>query len=1190
MSDAPSSSTNILNNQPDVDMTDAPPAPAVNFEGREIIDLDDADDIAIGGDDNDFRISDAWGIMKDLQGQQEKETQNDFQLALEKIQEEAMREANQRILDPLVRSKRSKPSKRVRDDDDDDDDDDHLYHSFEFDAAGDEDAVIFKREMHKFLQKEKQGKLGFLEDIEWSRIKNQERTRREKVKNDRIREAYEQEEELAREEDRSPNFDHIKKNFSLYHNDDASGLFVPLSSNLGNVRGSMQDLQMSDNEQTSPSPSSNRTGKAPKARKSPTEKRVSKVKKSTIKALAGTMQELDERDKRKTGKRAKTGGTRKGKSKASGKKAATEDDDEDESDFAVLGTAKSRKKKPQTANIGSLFKPTDVFNRSEHLAVGETDEGRLGMQKGRKDVALKNLIAGIPLDRQETAKVDSRHLLQASSKFDGTGACRSDDTGWKLKGMVSTLRHFQMLGASWCRERERDNDVKGGLIADDMGMGKTITMLANVVNGLPPKAFHGVRATLIICPSSLVDQWMSEVRKHCDLNHLGQVLRYNNPKPGLSMSLDDIGMLSSASIVISTHNAVVRSCPKITFPKHLVTQLDKEKWLFDNREKFRGQLHRIEWHRVVIDEAHVLKNHLSLTSLAMRELMAKHKWCITGTPIHNSPKELYPYFRFLGVKHTGDFRVFCHNYDTKSTTGQNRLLAQLNKIMLRRTYADSMLGEALVKLPRTSKTETWVTLNPVERQVYTVVRNRIIEQINSMVRTNANPAGGLSHCIFTMILRLRQITSHILLIEELMKDLLLPADIASLEKISQTYYNTVADQKTIDTILALRHALKSHEKWQKSTCEDEDDFQNELAAKESGLRTETIGGGYGLAYNFSELLSNLKKNSRWEEFHDTYKCIGCQKEKPDQARITTCGHMYCEPCAFGLLVKHAGQGGVIARCDECGVQFDRLETFNTKTLEVGSVDTTPFLNDDGSEPETEASSSQGKKPKKARRKKDRKAVPNYLAEEPLPSSKTLAVKCQILNWIEENPATKVIIFVQFLGMIEILKQLAAAEGWPTLQYHGSMTMEERTKVIDVFDSHPGPCIFIASLKCGGVGLNLTMASKVIMLEPWWNWAIEQQAFGRIFRIGQKQQTALLRVFAKDTIDERMYQMQEQKSAKIDAVMKNQGKNMAPSELLKLFGNIQSGDDGEYFVMCDETAPAKAPMFEDGAYLQWDTEK
>jgi SNF2 family DNA or RNA helicase len=76
-----------------------------------------------------------------------------------------------------------------------------------------------------------------------------------------------------------------------------------------------------------------------------------------------------------------------------------------------------------------------------------------------------------------------------------------------------------------------------------------------------------------------------------------------------------------------------------------------------------------------------------------------------------------------------------------------------------------------------------------------------------------------------------------------------------------------------------------------------------------------------------------------------------------------------------------------------------------------------------------------------------------------------------------------------------------------------------------------------------VGLNLTMASKVIMIDPWWNSASEQQAFCRVFRIGQREETFMSRLCVKNTVDEHLIKMQNRKDEEIASIMEDDGKTM-----------------------------------------------
>lgn len=102
----------------------------------------------------------------------------------------------------------------------------------------------------------------------------------------------------------------------------------------------------------------------------------------------------------------------------------------------------------------------------------------------------------------------------------------------------------------------------------------------------------------------------------------------------------------------------------------------------------------------------------------------------------------------------------------------------------------------------------------------------------------------------------------------------------------------------------------------------------------------------------------------------------------------------------------------------------------------------------------------------------------------LPSAKSIAVKAQILEWIEEDPTVKIIVYSQWIPMLHILGRICQTEGWEFEKYTGHMSQEKRDRAVQNFgDAKQSKRILLASLKCGGLGLNLTMASRVISLDP-----------------------------------------------------------------------------------------------------------
>lgn len=115
-------------------------------------------------------------------------------------------------------------------------------------------------------------------------------------------------------------------------------------------------------------------------------------------------------------------------------------------------------------------------------------------------------------------------------------------------------------------------------------------------------------------------------------------------------------------------------------------------------------------------------------------------------------------------------------------------------------------------------------------------------------------------------------------------------------------------------------------------------------------------------------------------------------------------------------------------------------------------------------------------------------------------------------------------------MLILLEEPLSAAGFKVLRLDGSMNARKRGQVIEEFKiSGPdGPTILLASLKASGCGINLTAASRVFLLEPWWNPAVEEQAMDRVHRIGQKEDVKIVRLIARNSIEEKVLELQERK--------------------------------------------------------------
>lgn len=134
-----------------------------------------------------------------------------------------------------------------------------------------------------------------------------------------------------------------------------------------------------------------------------------------------------------------------------------------------------------------------------------------------------------------------------------------------------------------------------------------------------------------------------------------------------------------------------------------------------------------------------------------------------------------------------------------------------------------------------------------------------------------------------------------------------------------------------------------------------------------------------------------------------------------------------------------------------------------------------------------------------------------------------------------------------------------------------MTLEARNQAVIQFSQDLEIKIMIASLNCGGVGLNLTMASRIICVDLWWNKCMEQQALCRIHRIGQTSETFVTRFIVKNTVDEKIENLQREKALAIAEVIDNPNvkEKVSLPELMGLFGRVVDDADGKPFIVAED---------------------
>ncbi|GFN88634.1 transcription termination factor 2 [Plakobranchus ocellatus] len=325
------------------------------------------------------------------------------------------------------------------------------------------------------------------------------------------------------------------------------------------------------------------------------------------------------------------------------------------------------------------------------------------------------------------------------------------------KGLTVELKMHQKQALSWLAWRE-EQQPSGGILADDMGLGKTLTTIAHVLQQKlksvkkdtsadqdkwqsREKAIHSLeaaikktKATLIIAPASVLHQWAKEIERRVKPGRL-KFLVYHGPSRE-----KNIHRLIDNDIVLTTYTIVSK---EVGVDKTENAEAPAQDVELDSRSEFLKlepnkpdlpMLLKIGWERIVLDEAHNIKNHKSLTSMAICRLRAAYRWALTGTPIQNNLLDMYSLLRFLRFSPFDEYRVWTRHVDN-GRGETKRLNTIVQALLLRRTKDQtSNQGRPLVELPEKKIEVVEVTLTTEERTVY----EKLFRKTQSTVRAYVN--------------------------------------------------------------------------------------------------------------------------------------------------------------------------------------------------------------------------------------------------------------------------------------------------------------------------------------------------------------------------------------------------------------------------------------------------------------------
>ncbi|KAF2454610.1 SNF2 family N-terminal domain-containing protein [Lineolata rhizophorae] len=741
-------------------------------------------------------------------------------------------------------------------------------------------------------------------------------------------------------------------------------------------------------------------------------------------------------------------------------------------------------------------------------------------------------------------------------------------------GMAVELMEHQKLGLTWLQQMEASSN-KGGVLADDMGLGKTIQMLSLILS--KPSEDPIRKTTLILAPVALLKQWELEILtkiqpgKHA----LKVCIHHGNSK---KFSFKELRMYD---VVLTTYGTVASELKR------------KEHWSnisANNPKALPGKKYALtligndcKWYRVILDEAQCIKNPNSKSAKAAFQLQALSRFCLTGTPMMNSVNEFQSLLQFLRIRPFNSpqrFDMEIYGPIKKgSMEGFKKLQAVVRACLLRRHKDSTIDGKRILNLPPRTIEIKHAVFNKDEKKIYEALRERSVVTFNRYlkkghIRTN------YMH-VLLQLLRLRQACCH----PRLLSDFVAPKPAGS----------------TTDELVQLAKELSSEVVERIKTVNGA--FECPVCFDAISNPTIFVPCGHNsCAECLSKIIDPAAAIARGNEEADT-KCPQC-RSPINPKRVTDYNSFKkAHPHESGFDDDFLAMLGFRISADTTSDASSDEEDDSEESDNIsdnGSPLGGFIVPDDVEDSEMDSDTVLGKKSKQKKRSKlnavDKKGRPAKqkgkgamnslnkmsLADLKKESSRNQAAKkgylkrlrrqwyssakidkvLEILRDIQRHdPSEKVIVFSQFttfLDLVEVgISEFATEQGIAYQRYDGGMTATARTEAVFDFMENARCKLMLVSLKAGNAGLNLTRASQVIILDPFWNPYVEEQAIDRAHRIGQTRPVLVHRILVKDTVEDRILEIQEQKREMVSTALdEGADKSVARldvNELAYLFG-------------------------------------
>lgn len=695
--------------------------------------------------------------------------------------------------------------------------------------------------------------------------------------------------------------------------------------------------------------------------------------------------------------------------------------------------------------------------------------------------------------------------------------------------MTIKLHKYQELGLTWLQKCEEGSN-RGGILADDMGLGKTIQMLSLMVTrkSEDPRC----KTTLIVAPVALMRQWRQEIEQKIKPGPVHSLTVFVHHGQSKKKSFSE---LRHYDVVLTTYGSLGAELKKLEafalrkhqFPETRPNASERCVLLSDEAQ----------WYRVILDEAQCIKNVKTATSKAACRLKSTYRFCMTGTPMMNGVDEFYALVKFLRIRPYHDWTKFRLDVSTPLKKGgehgrdkaMHMLQALCKAVMLRRTKKSTYEGEPILILPERETLVDNPEFSDAEQEFYTALESQTQLKFNRYLKTGT--VGSSYSAILVLLLRLRQACCH----PHLLKDF----GVAAAAGISPDQLTDLAKKLDPKVVERIKNTGGSFEC---PVCYDAvvnpaifipcgHDTCRECFAKiadpANAIRNGQENGGNAKCPTCREVV-DPKQITDFESFKRIHMPELLTEDEKKELK-----DLAAELAADDSDSETADDSSEDEEDEDDADQHGNLLGFvvpddvdvDDAASGKGEASTSAAKKKEGKGKKKKGKSKgkgKGKKREKlpkgdkavtlselkrlaARNAKARKAYMRRLREDWMTSAKiekTMELLKQIMNETDE----KVLIFSQWTSLLDLLEVPIDGEEFGYRRYDGSMNPQMRGDAVDEFrDERSKVRIMLVSLKAGNAGLNLNTASQVIILDPFWNPYIEEQAIDRAHRLGQKRE-------------------------------------------------------------------------------------